>query len=201
MTTDLLRLVNDHPQIGYTTEASLRDGLAALAHLAGWEVETEHHIVGWGRPDLYLRGPDQTEIAVEIKLDLRRAATIRKAFQQADVYAKALVPGVDVILTAPTVDHALAQKYDLAYPDVWFLDTDGFVRWLYGASRGMSARHLRAYERQQELARGLDLSVGVLRRLALHRGSSVGFVPDAPRDATVDIGMVMDTFFSSALRR
>jgi hypothetical protein len=173
-----LRLTDGRPMVWYRDEASLRDGLARLAYLAGWHVETEHHIVGWGRPDLYLQGPDGSATAVEIKLDLTRSAAIRKAFQQADVYAKALGPHVDVVLVAPQVDRALAQQYDLAYADVWFLDVNQFCRWLYGARCGFRERHLLALARQRALAEQLDISTAVLRRASDFSGSPLGFIPD-----------------------
>lgn len=185
--TDHLHVVDDRPQIRFTDEASLRDALAHLAFLAGWDVETEHHVVGWGRPDLYLRDPSGYELAVEIKLNLTRAASIRKAFQQADVYAKALGPDVEVVLTAPEVDRSLAEQYDLAFADVWFLDTNRFCDWLYGAKRGMRERHLRALARQREIAEHLALSVAILGRCSDFQGSSVRpSVADAADDVAVD---------------
>lgn len=182
-----LRIADGHPHITYGTEASLRDALARLAFLAGWDVETEHHVVGWGRPDLYLRSPGRPATAVEIKLDLTKAAPIRKAFQQADVYARALGPDVDVILTAPQVDQSLASQYDLAYPDVWFMETGRFVGFLYGASAGMDERHRRALTRQQELARQYDMHTAVLARLAERTDSPVGFARSAPANPVTDL--------------
>jgi hypothetical protein len=173
-----LSVRDGRPHILYGPESSLRDALARLAYIAGWDVETEHHVVGWGRPDLYLTSPGRKDIAVEVKLDLTKSAVIRKAFQQADVYAKALGPSVEVILTAPRVDQALAQQYDLAYADVWFLEAVTFMDFLYGASIGMRERHLRALRRQRDLAREYDLHTAVLERLADFGGSPVGFIPD-----------------------
>lgn len=178
-----LRFKDGQPKIVYTDEASLRDGLAGLAYLAGWDVETEHHVVGWGRPDLYLRCDDR-QVAVEIKLDLTRAATIRKAFQQADVYAKALGPDVEVILTAPLVDMALAEQYDLAYTEVWFMDTGFFWNWIHGTTVGMRQRHLTALARQRRIAEDLAISTAILRELSSFPGSSVGaHVAPAPASA------------------
>lgn len=165
-----LALRKGRPIVRYSTESTLRDGLGHLAYLYGWDVDTEHHISGWGRPDLYLTSPDDTgsrfAVAVEIKLSLVKAADIRKAFQQADVYAKAIGPAVGTILTTPTVNADLAQQYDLAYTDVWFLNLNRFCEYLRGATCGMAFRHRVAHERLRALQQEVDLSVAALRLLS-----------------------------------
>lgn len=64
-----ITLTDDHYTVHYADEFDLRDGLARTAHMAGWGVETEHVVPGWGRPDLYLSSGD-VHLAVELKVNL-----------------------------------------------------------------------------------------------------------------------------------
>ncbi|HWH01927.1 MAG TPA: hypothetical protein VNV66_22025, partial [Pilimelia sp.] len=38
--------------IQWRNERDMQDGLAELAHLCGWKVQRELHVLGWGRVDL-----------------------------------------------------------------------------------------------------------------------------------------------------
>lgn len=154
------------PFAQYATESTLRDALADFAHAYGWDATTEHHIPGWGRPDLYLTAPDSPTIAVEIKLALAKPAAIRRAFQQADVYSKALGPSVDVLLTAPVMDRATLDTYDLQFTSVWCLETEQFIRYLKGCQKGLSTRHRRAYQRAEQARREHELRIAALSQLS-----------------------------------
>lgn len=151
--------------VSYRSESELRDALAQFADLCGWNVETERHIPGWGRADLFLSA-GQTSYAIELKLNLTRASTIRKAFQQADSYAKAL-PGVHVILSAPNVNQQIAQEYDIAYTDVFFLPVGSLMGWMQTARRDRDLRCTVAAQRHQSAMRELDIRARMLDELEI----------------------------------
>lgn len=162
-----IRLKGDSLNIMFRNEAELRDGLAKYAEMSGWTVETERHIPGWGRADLFLSTATQ-QYAVELKLELKRSAQIRKAFQQADCYAKAL-PGVEVILAAPDVDHDLAREYDLAYTDVYFMTASALLGWIRTFPLDAEERYRVAQDRYKSAMHDLQLR----RRVLLEIGAPV----------------------------
>lgn len=105
-------------EVTYRDEHSLQESLKELAHAHGWVTESEVVVPGWGRIDLILHESHAKEFSwvIELKTDLTRLSTIRKAFQQADGYARWLATqGVNrrVVLAAAEVDFSLAN--DLAY--------------------------------------------------------------------------------------
>lgn len=84
---DLLR--DDATRLTYTDEASLRGGFAAMAYLHGWSVRQEVVIPKWGRLDLVIDHPKSGwAVPIEFKLLMTRQGQVRKAFQQADGYAR-----------------------------------------------------------------------------------------------------------------
>lgn len=74
----------------YRDESSLRQAIASIADAYGWTVEQEVFIPQWGRIDLVLRerAESSSVYLIELKLDLTKAAKVRKAFQQADGYSR-----------------------------------------------------------------------------------------------------------------
>lgn len=154
----------------YRSEADLRDALAEYADMCGWRVERERHIPGWGRADLFL-STSTGQYAVELKLKLTRTADIRKAFQQADAYSKAL-PGVDVILAAPVIDHDLAATYNLAYTDVFFMAVGSLMNWLQSCERDKEERHVVARSRHIAAQRSVTHRFALLAEMGAHDNST-----------------------------
>lgn len=171
--------------VAYGVEADLRDGLAQVAHLAGWDVETEHVVPGWGRPDLYLRASDFV-IAVEIKTDLSTPSRCRKAVQQAAGYRVALPEASTVYLVAAHINREAMAPYEAAYPNVAIETAVQFLRTLGGLKRGLSHRHKIALDRFRGSERALDMQRRILRDLSWYDRSPLGAnVPsDAPAAAT-----------------
>lgn len=159
--------------ISWANEFDLRDGIAKLAELAGWEVETEHVIHGWGRPDLYLKS-DALTIAVELKTELDTASQCRKAVQQAASYRKAMPEVSEVILAAASINSDAMREYEASYREVRVLSANALCDLILGAERGMRNRHGVAREAHLELERELELSRRVMARLALSEGSPLG---------------------------
>lgn len=172
MTADV-RLCGDTWQINYASEFDLRDGLARIAHLCGWDVETEHVVPGWGRPDLYLRAHGVC-LAVELKLDLTTASRCRKAVQQSDTYLKAMPEVSWVFLSAPHINLELAAPYMDAYPGVDVRSISSLVHFLKGHLQTMDTRHRVALARFQESAADLEIHRRVLSDLANFKESPIG---------------------------
>jgi hypothetical protein len=61
-----MALLTDDLRVIHRTEAELRDGLAAFAHLHGWHVTTEFVIPSWGRVDLIAVTAERTYV-IEVK--------------------------------------------------------------------------------------------------------------------------------------
>lgn len=117
-----LRLEDGAPIITYVNEADLQSGMATLAEAYGWRVQTEVVVPSWGRLDLVLHARDHDDYAyvVEFKKDLTRAATIRKAFQQADGYSRWLAAqghSTRVWLAPANCTWAAAADLAIAYAD------------------------------------------------------------------------------------
>lgn len=157
----------------YAAEADLRDGLAQIAHRSGWEVETEHVVPGWGRPDLYLR-TDGFVIAVEIKTDLSTPSRCRKAVQQADGYRVALPEASTVYLVAAHINREAMAPYAASYPHICIESAYEFLSTLGGGRTGLQARHRVARERFAEAERELELHRRVLRDLSCYDDSPLG---------------------------
>lgn len=122
------RIWDDACGIEYTGEAGLSEAMATYAHLHGWFVQREIVIPGWGRLDLVLTEPGGSEaLAIELKLTLRQAAAVRKAFQQAEGYRRwlksnpsAFGESARLILSSPTnrTDPDLVSSVNELYPSV-----------------------------------------------------------------------------------
>lgn len=109
---------------GWRSEADLRRQLAKLAYAYGWNVEQEVVVPGWGRIDIVLHDPDAPNfpILIELKVELRQPAAVRKAFQQADGYGRwwktTKNQPSEVVLCAATIDEATTRPVADAYPEV-----------------------------------------------------------------------------------
>lgn len=140
-------LMDETGHFTYRKESELRDALAAFAYMAGWDVETEAVIPGWGGRVDVLATAGEFKVAIEVKRRLTQIGAIRKGFQQADGYRKALRPEdveyqigrafhvartVTVVLTAAEVDFGLARTMDRAYTGVSLRDWGATVRLLRG---------------------------------------------------------------------
>lgn len=143
--------------VRYRDEASLRRGLATIAHAYGWLVEEEVVVPGWGRIDLVLREKESSPPRlVELKRELRKPASVRRAFQQADGYGRWWTQkhneSCTVSLAGAVVDAQVMSSVASAYPEV-----DGCtVADLMGRLRiwdNVRLRLSRALERQADLAR------------------------------------------------
>lgn len=170
-----LHLEGESYMISWASEFDLRDGIAKLAELAGWEVETEHVVHGWGRPDLYLKS-DALTIAVELKTELDTASQCRKAVQQAASYRKAMPEVCEVILAAASINSDAMREYEASYREVWVLSANALCDFILGAVKGLRDRHTRARQAYVELERELELSRRVLGRLATREQSPLGAV-------------------------
>lgn len=120
----------------YRTEADLRDGLAALAWLHGWEVHTEYVVPKGGRIDVLLVTPGGVHWAIEIKKEIVTQRQARLAYQQAEGYRLHFINDRKVrcesVVTAPVIDMKWAS-FETLYPAVglypWEYVTDMLRGW------------------------------------------------------------------------
>ena len=160
-------------RLHYTNESSVRRGLARLARAAGWfEVREEVAIPGWGTIDLLLRSArGEAPVLLELKLDLTRPATVRKAFQQIDGYSRGWtaehgeqsIP----ILSACKQDIATVDRISLAYPQVSYKPVSAILGYLAQAPGAVPVRYEAAVQRAAVLRRELalhDAAVEAVRR-------------------------------------
>jgi hypothetical protein len=119
-----MALLTDDLRVIHRTEAELRDGLAAFAHLHGWHVTTEFVIPSWGRVDLIAVTAERTYV-IEVKKKISQARQARLAVQQVDGYAKQLerlyrwpmdYGSVDPIVAASEIDEEVVRSAAAAYP-------------------------------------------------------------------------------------
>lgn len=177
-----LYIQDDLVHVQYRDESQLRDALARYAWLAGWNVDTEHHLPGWGRPDLYLTAPESDNFAVELKINLTSSAAVRRAFQQAEMYRTALTdrPLTTVLLVAMEFDETLIRQYDRRFIHVEFCDLYLFMYRLQ-TEEGTESRHRIALHRHSQLLSEMQVSTHVLGRMA-----SDNYSPLRPRIVTAD---------------
>lgn len=168
-----LHLEGESYKINWASEFDLRDGIAKLATLAGWNAETEHVVHGWGRPDLYLQSDSMT-IAIELKTEISTPSQCRKAVQQAASYRKAMPEVSEVILAAARINSDAMREYEASYREVWVMSADSLCNFILGAKNGLRERHNRARDTHAQLERELELSRRVMERLALHEHSPLG---------------------------
>ena len=105
-----LDVFNDIGQIVLHSEGHLRDGITALAWLAGWNVATEVQIPNGGRADIVLTFPGAQTHVIECKLALTTTRQIRLGFQQADGYRRFYGSGIGcrTFLVARRIDYDAA---------------------------------------------------------------------------------------------
>lgn len=169
--------------IDWRTEFDLRDGLAEWAEMAGWGVETEHVIPGWGRPDLYLTSGDY-RMAVEVKTTLGTPSLCRKAIEQADRYVKALPEVSACYLVAAHVDRAAMRPYDAAYDLVTVATASEFLAVLDTWPPGINDRRREALARLRQAESELEkrrLALAGVRDVAIREDPQV--LDDVIRDA------------------
>lgn len=160
-----MALLTDDLRVIHRTEAELRDGLAAFAHLHGWHVTTEFVIPSWGRVDLIAVTAERTYV-IEVKKAIIQARHARLAVQQVDGYAKQLermyawprneYADIDVIVTAAKVAEPMLSEATAAYDVVGF--PVGHLLWRF-AKYGDKSTAMDRIETTQREAR--------IRRLAL----------------------------------
>lgn len=159
--------------LAFHDEFSLRDGIARIAHLTGWEVDTEYAISGWGRPDIYIRCTELS-IAVEVKTELDTPSKCRKAIQQAANYRVAMPEVSDAYLVAGHINREAMGPYQEAYPQVKVSTALEFLGSLSGLAKGMRNRHQVALSRFQEAERQLEIHRLALTDLSMHEDSPIG---------------------------
>lgn len=114
------------------SETDLRKSLAMLARAAGWLVQEELVVPGWGRIDLVLREEVfLPPYLVELKLDLTKQAAVRKAFQQADGYGRwwstTRGEAATVIVVPAEFDDGLMSAVQAAYPTLQWHGLSEFI--------------------------------------------------------------------------
>lgn len=156
-------------ELHYTDEFSVRRGLARLAYAYGWAVVREEVVIpGWGRVDLLLQETDEDDwpYLIEIKLDLSRPSTIRRAYQQADGYGRWWEQthggGSYPILAAVTIDVDHMNSIGSVYPSVQWRTVSSMTRLLCGLGDDCAGRKVRAAARLAQVEAEL-----VLHRAAL----------------------------------
>lgn len=75
----------DPYEVRYATESDLRDAMAALWWLCGWDVRTEVKVPSCGRIDVLAQLRNHTVI-IEMKKEILTTTQARQAFQQAHAY-------------------------------------------------------------------------------------------------------------------
>lgn len=152
------------------SETDLRRSLASVAYAYGWGVQEEVVIPGWGRIDILLSAAQQTFL-VELKIDLTKPASIRRAFQQADGYGRWWTNNkgtpADVFLCAAEMDDAAIASVAAAYPMVGPKSVGNLLGFLeYGGTRsGRSARAIRAKVRAARAALVSEFHAAAAARL------------------------------------
>lgn len=153
--------------ISAASEADMQQSLADLAHAYGWFVTREVAIPGWGRLDLVLAPTlietDKYHIVIETKTEIRRPAQARKAFQQADGYARWIASQgyrSRVILTAPerSLDRAVTADHEIAYAESVELRGLGEVMAVICHTTPTTARRMYADRRAKEAIRAARLA-------------------------------------------
>jgi len=184
------------PQIRWSAESHIRDGLAEFARLAGWGASTEWIVQGWGRPDLYLRAGLE-RIAVEVKTKLRTPSQCRKAIQQAASYRRAMPEVSLVALVASEINADAMADYKASYPEVWVLTVGEFMSYLENASSTYHHRQESVAEEMQRLERKLEAMRALHRRafgvgddVAIHVAGCLreGKVPDLDASGQLEDG-------------
>ncbi len=142
-----------------SSEARVRTSIAFLARAHGWyEVREEVVAPGWGRIDLVLRAtPGATPYLVELKMDLSWPASIRKAFQQVDGYARwwttehneEAIP----ILSSCKANVSQVDRVAIAYPHVTYCAITRLIGEISGGFGGARVRRDLAVERIAEAER------------------------------------------------
>jgi len=130
----------ENNKLMYGSEADLRDGLAAMAWLHGWEVVTEVVVPHGGRIDLLISTPDGFRVSFELKKTLGSQRAARLGFQQAEGYRRhwetADPAGTDTVtvLSAPDAQFDDWPEFRKMYPGVhlgpWFFVV-GLIRGTY----------------------------------------------------------------------
>lgn len=146
----------------YRSEADMRDALAAMGWLNGWDVRTEVPTTTGGRADLVLRAPQGYLVAVELKLEIGTQRAARLAFQQADGYDRHFTThettAVSTFVCALKVDRDAARPVTALYPHIllmewWELRNAIAGRWMYDVTR--PGRRLTVAARRMRQARQL----------------------------------------------
>jgi hypothetical protein len=156
---DADRMVIKH----WTCEADFRRQLARLAFVYGWDVREEVVIPGWGRIDIILDDADRPDypILTELKLELRRPADVRRAYQQADGYGRwwKTTKGqmAEVVLTALDYDKDLVRSVGDAYPEVSFYPTGHYMGLLPQWRVKSTQRWMQARVRLEDARRALGV--------------------------------------------
>ena len=109
--------------VRFLNEFELRDGIAALAWLAGWDVQTEAPVSSTGgRADILLTGANGNLIVIEVKTRLETLRHFRLGFQQAEGYRlhfEHKAPGkVLTLLIANTINYDIGAPVGRLYPEV-----------------------------------------------------------------------------------
>lgn len=152
---------NGRPFIHHTSEAELREGLAAYAHGYGWRVFQEFQVKGWGRIDLLLMHGSDAWI-IELKRSIETPSALRKGLAQVHGYAAAFDAQYDAtversILCTRSFPSWAERTAEVAYPAVELVtvaDLMGSIDLLADAEDEARAR-LSAAEHEVAVRRGL----------------------------------------------
>lgn len=184
--------------LNYATEFDIRDGLATWAEMDGWDVDKEHVVPGWGRPDLYLSA-GASRIAVEIKVELSTPSRCRKAIQQAANYVPAMPEVEKVFLVAAGINREAMAPYEAAYPRVGVQTVEQFFGTLAGWASGYEARHRTALARYREALEVVEMRRRALRDLSSYEGSYLSpWVGERAREPIPGLSTIFETFFGEA---
>ena len=155
----------------YTDEASVRRLVAKVARAAGWfEVREEVQIPGWGTVDLVVRSAaGRPPVLVELKLELTRIASVRKAYQQVDGYTRGwrAVFGEESVamLAACKQDADSINRVGQAYPKVHPAPVRDLVNALIVMDERITERRDRAVARTADIRRELAFHEAVLAQV------------------------------------
>lgn len=149
-------------------ESELRDGLASLAWLCGWNVKTEVPVSTGARIDLLLTAPDGRTIVVETKMDLTTRRKLRLGFQQLEGYR--LETGADsAILVAPKINAELAREFGKVYWAIACIQTvrlEELIRSGWADGWNAAQRHEVARRRTDSILEMAGYATATLKRSA-----------------------------------
>lgn len=156
----------------YSTEADLRDSMAAHWWLHGWNVRTEVRIPDCGRVDV-LAEAGMAQVVIELKKRIESATAARQAYQQAhayEAYLRAQGKRQHTLVTAGEFDHDAVVAAERAYLGVWGHDFITVANLAINDLLGdtallaqVAASRRRALTRLLDAARAAEVAVTVAR--------------------------------------